>query len=52
VLQEPNGKQLQTCVKLATMENTKIKTLPIQSLVNFVPPVKNSPPKPLLVRCA
>ena len=52
VLQEPNGKQLQTCVKLATMENTKIKTLPIQSLVNFVPPVNNSPPRPPVVRCA
>jgi len=36
---EPNGQQLQTCVMLATMENTKNKTLPIQFLVNFVPPV-------------
>ena len=33
---EPNGQQLQTCVMLATMENTKNKTLPIQFLVNFV----------------
>jgi hypothetical protein len=49
---EPNGKHLQTCVILATLENIKIKTLPIQSLVNFVKRVKNSPPKPPVVRCA
>ena len=33
---EPNGQQLQMCVMLVTMENTKIKTLLIQFLVNFV----------------
>jgi len=37
---EPNGKQLPSFAVHALMENTKMKTMQIQCIVNFVSPVK------------